>query len=48
MILTGVFAKDLGLYYGHTHTFFYHMLALVIVSVFSFGGHIYFISSLTR
>ena len=38
MILTGVFAKDVGLYYGHTHTFFYHMLALVIVSVFSFGG----------
>lgn len=38
MILTGVFAKDVGLYYGHTTTFFYHMLALVIVSVFSFGG----------
>jgi Amt family ammonium transporter len=38
MILTGVFAKDVGLFYGHTTTFFYHMLALVIVSVFSFGG----------
>ncbi len=38
MLLTGVFAKDVGLYYGHTTTFFYHILALVIVSVFSFGG----------
>ena len=38
MILTGVFAKDVGLYYGHTHTFFYHILGLVIVSVFTFGG----------
>jgi len=38
MILTGVFAKDSGLYYGHTQTFLYHMLALLIVSVFTFGG----------
>lgn len=38
MILTGVFAKEVGLYYGHTTTFMYHMLALVIVSVFTFGG----------
>lgn len=38
MLLTGVFAKDVGLYYGHTTTFFYHILALVIVSVFTFGG----------
>ena len=38
MILTGVFAKDLGLYYGHTTTFFYHMLALVIVSTYTFFG----------
>ena len=38
MILTGVFAKDVGLFYGHTTTFFYHLLALVIVSVYSFGG----------
>lgn len=46
MILTGVFAKDVGLYYGHTTTFLYHMLALVIVSVFSFGGSyiLYFIT----
>lgn len=38
MIMTGIFAKDVGLFYGHTTTFFYHMLALVIVSLFSFGG----------
>lgn len=38
MILTGVFAKDVGLFYGHTTTFMYHLLGLVIVSVFSFGG----------
>ena len=38
MILTGVFAKDVGLIYGHTTTFFYHLLGLVIVSLFTFGG----------
>jgi len=38
MILTAVFAKDLGLVYGQTHTFFMHLLGLVIVSVFTFGG----------
>jgi Amt family ammonium transporter len=38
MILTGVLAKDVGLIHGQTHTFLMHMLALVIVSVFSFGG----------
>ena len=38
MILTGVFAKNVGLYYGHTETFLYHMLALLIVSIFTFGG----------
>jgi Amt family ammonium transporter len=38
MILTGVFAKDVGLFYGHTTTFLYHLLALVIVSIYSFGG----------
>jgi Amt family ammonium transporter len=38
MILTGIFAKDVGLYYGHTTTFFYHLLALVIVSVYTFFG----------
>ena len=38
MIATGIFAKDLGLFYGHTATFLAHLLALVIVSVFTFGG----------
>ncbi|MCL4547250.1 MAG: ammonium transporter [Bacteroidetes bacterium] len=38
MILTGVFAKDVGLIHGETHTFFMHMIALAIVSVFTFGG----------
>ena len=38
MILTGVLAKDVGLYWGPTRTFFFHMIALVIVTVFSFVG----------
>lgn len=38
MILTAVFAKDVGLIYGQTQTFLYHLLALVIVGGFSFGG----------
>jgi Amt family ammonium transporter len=38
MILTGVFAKDVGLFYGHTSTFLYHLLALVIVTLYTFGG----------
>jgi len=38
MILTAVFAKDVGLVYGQYTTFLYHLLALVIVGVFSFGG----------
>ncbi|NOT74291.1 MAG: ammonium transporter [Cyclobacteriaceae bacterium] len=38
MILTGVFAKDVGLVYEETKTFMYHLLALVIVSVFTFVG----------
>ena len=38
MILTGVFAKDVGLIEGKTETFMYHMIALVIVAVFSFVG----------
>ncbi len=38
MILTGVLAKDVGLIYGETETFMYHMLALVIVAVFVFVG----------
>lgn len=38
MILTGVFAKDVGLIYGHTQTFLNHLIALVGVSIFTFGG----------
>ncbi len=38
MILTSVFAKDLGLVHGQTHTFYMHLIGLVIVSVFTFGG----------
>lgn len=38
MILTSVFAKDVGLIYGETKTFMYHLLTLAIVGVFTFGG----------
>ncbi len=38
MILTGVLAKDVGLIYGETTTFLYHLLALVLVAVFTFFG----------
>lgn len=38
MILTGVFAKEVGLYYGQTSTFLYHLLGLAIVSIYTFGG----------
>jgi Amt family ammonium transporter len=38
MILTAVFAKEVGLIYGETTTFLYHMLALVIVAMFTFFG----------
>jgi Amt family ammonium transporter len=38
MIFTGIFAKDVGLINGVTATFLAHMLALVIVGVFTFGG----------
>jgi Amt family ammonium transporter len=38
MIATGIFAKDVGLTSGQFQTFGYHMLALVIVAVYSFGG----------
>lgn len=38
MILTAVFANEVGLIYGEVTTFLYHLLALVIVGVFSFGG----------
>jgi ammonium transporter, Amt family len=38
MILTAVFANEVGLIYGETTTFLYHMLALVLVGIFTFGG----------
>lgn len=38
MVLTGVFAKDVGLVYGQFETFQYHILALFIVGGFTFGG----------
>lgn len=38
MVLTGVFAQGVGLFYGEYHTFFYHLLALVVVGLFTFGG----------
>jgi Amt family ammonium transporter len=38
MVLTAVFAKDVGLIYGETTTFLYHLLALVIVSGYTFFG----------
>jgi Amt family ammonium transporter len=38
MILTAVFAKDVGLLSGQTDTMMYHLLALVIVMVFCFVG----------
>jgi len=38
MILTAVFAKEVGLIYGETDTFIWHMIALVLVAVFTFGG----------
>ncbi|MCU0356180.1 MAG: ammonium transporter [Cyclobacteriaceae bacterium] len=41
MILTGVFAKDVGLIYGETTTFLYHLLAMVIVGVFTFFGSLF-------
>ncbi len=38
MLLTSVFAKDVGLFYGKTDTMLYHLLALLVVAAFSFGG----------
>ncbi len=37
MILTGVFAKDVGLTSGNLKTFVVHMVALVVVATYSFG-----------
>ncbi|WP_167615214.1 ammonium transporter [Maribellus sediminis] len=38
MILTAVFANEVGLIHGEITTFLYHLLALVIVGAFTFGG----------
>ncbi|MGB3590358.1 MAG: ammonium transporter [Nonlabens sp.] len=38
MILTAVFAAEVGLVYGETETFLFHLLALVLVAAFVFGG----------
>jgi len=38
MVMTGVFAQGVGLAYGQTGTFLVHLLALVLVSTFTFVG----------
>jgi len=38
MILTGVFAADVGLIHGDATTFLYHLLAMFIVGAFTFFG----------
>ena len=38
MITTAIFAADVGLIHGEVTTFLYHLLALVIVGIFTFGG----------
>jgi Amt family ammonium transporter len=38
MIATGIFAKDVGLVFGQTTTFLYHLLALAIVAGYTFVG----------
>lgn len=50
MILTAVFAKDVGLMFGETKTFFNHLLALGIVMIFCFSGSyvLYMISNFIK
>src|SRR5262249_20950056 len=38
MGMTGIFAMDVGLTSGRDETFLYHIVALVIVAVYAFGG----------
>lgn len=38
MILTSVFANGVGLIHGETKTFLFHLITLVIVAIFAFGG----------
>jgi Amt family ammonium transporter len=50
MLLTGVFAKNVGLVFGETKTFYYHLIALLIVMVFCFFGSYlpYYLSNFAR
>ena len=45
MLLSAVFASEVGLIYGETTTWYNHLIALVITSVYCFGGSymLYFI-----
>ena len=38
MILTAVFAAEVGLVYGETETFFMHLLAIVIVAFYTLAA----------
>jgi Amt family ammonium transporter len=38
MLMTGIFAKDVGLTSGHATTFLVHCGALLFVAAYSFGG----------
>ena len=38
LLLTGIFAKDVGLFYGEITTFKNHIYALIIISIFTFFG----------
>jgi Amt family ammonium transporter len=38
MILTGILADEVGLIHGQTTTFIYHIVALLLVAVSTFGG----------
>ena len=38
MIMTAVFANEVGLIHGELTTFLFHLLALVVVGIFTFGG----------
>ncbi len=38
MLLTAVFAANVGLVYGETETFYYHIIALFVTAIFTFGG----------
>lgn len=38
MFFTGIFAQGVGLFYGEYRTFLFHLLALLVVGIFTFGG----------